>query len=203
MRNTVILSTISPLTGGVDEAGRGPLAGPVFAACVILHPNRHIDGLADSKTLSEKKRDALAITIKEKSAAWAIAWASVQEIDQLNILQASLLAMKRAVKNLPFMPDIVLVDGNQKPRLTCNVQTIIRGDSLVPAISAASILAKTARDAEMHRMHQCFPHYGFDQHKGYPTKQHLAALQLHGACTIHRHSFAPVKALLHTLQFSI
>ncbi|WP_345789857.1 ribonuclease HII [Nitrosomonas sp. JL21] len=194
---------ISPLTGGVDEAGRGPLAGPVFAACVILNPDLDIDGLADSKTLSEKKRTALAIAIKKNAAAWSVAHASVQEIDQLNILQASLLAMKRAVENLPYLPDIVLVDGNQKPALTCKVQTIIRGDSLVPSISAASILAKTARDAEMQRMHQCFPQYGFDQHKGYPTKQHLAALQLHGACTIHRQSFAPVKALQDISTYSV
>lgn len=194
---------ISPLTGGVDEAGRGPLAGPVFAACVILNPDLDIDGLADSKTLSEKKRAALAIAIKKNAAAWSVAHASVQEIDQLNILQASLLAMKRAVENLPYLPDIVLVDGNQKPALACKVQTIIRGDSLVPSISAASILAKTARDAEMQRMHQCFPQYGFDQHKGYPTKQHLAALQLHGACTIHRQSFAPVKALQDISTYSV
>jgi len=194
---------ISPLTGGVDEAGRGPLAGPVFAACVILNPDLDIDGLADSKTLSEKKRAALTIAIKKNAAAWSVAHASVQEIDQLNILQASLLAMKRAVENLPYLPDIVLVDGNQKPALTCKVQTIIRGDSLVPSISAASILAKTARDAEMQRMHQCFPQYGFDQHKGYPTKQHLAALQLHGACTIHRQSFAPVKALQDISTYSV
>lgn len=195
-------STLSSLTGGVDEAGRGPLAGPVFAACVILNPDCTIDGLADSKILSEKKRDALAIAIKKNATAWAIGIASVQEIDQINILQASLLAMKRAVENLPFMPDIVLVDGNQKPRLSCTVQAIIRGDSLIPAISAASILAKTARDAEMQRMHQCFPHYGFDQHKGYPTKQHLAALQRYGACTIHRQSFAPVKAMLGSVDIS-
>ncbi len=195
------VSATSPLTGGVDEAGRGPLAGPVFAACVVLNPDFRIDGLADSKALSEKKRDALAIAIKKNAAAWSIAFASVQEIDQFNILQASLLAMKRAVESLPFMPDIVLVDGNQKPRLECKVHTIIRGDSLIPAISAASILAKTARDAEMQRMHQCFPRYGFDQHKGYPTKQHLAALQKHGACEIHRQSFAPLKALLNFTQW--
>lgn len=197
------ISTLSLLTGGVDEAGRGPLAGPVFAACVVLNPDRPIDGLADSKTLSEKKRDALAIAIKENAAAWAIGIASVQEIDQINILQASILAMKRAVENLPFMPDIVLVDGNQKPTLTCKVRTIIRGDSLIPAISAASILAKTARDAEMQRMHQYFPRYGFDQHKGYPTPKHLAALQQHGVSAIHRQSFAPVKALLNMSNYSL
>ena len=180
---------------GVDEAGRGPLAGPVYAACVVLNGAYQITGLADSKALSEKKREALAITIKKYAKAWAIASASVQEIDQLNILQASLLAMKRAVESLPFIPDMVLVDGNQSPRLECSVRTIIRGDSLIPEISAASILAKTARDKEMHRLHECFPLYGFDQHKGYPTKKHLAALQMHGACEIHRQSFAPVTAL--------
>ena len=197
------ISTLSLLTGGVDEAGRGPLAGPVFAACVVLNPDRPIDGLADSKTLSEKKRDALAIAIKKNAAAWAIGIASVQEIDQINILQASLLAMKRAVESLPCRPDIVLVDGNQKPHLTCKVRTIIRGDSLIPAISAASILAKTARDAEMQRMHQYFPRYGFDQHKGYPTPKHLAALQQHGVSAIHRQSFAPVKALLNMSNYSL
>lgn len=197
------ISTLSLLTGGVDEAGRGPLAGPVFAACVVLNPDRPIDGLADSKTLSEKKRDALTIAIKENAAAWAIGIASVQEIDQINILQASLLAMKRAVENLPFMPDIVLIDGNQKPALTSKVQTIVRGDSLIPAISAASILAKTARDAEMHKMHQYFPRYGFDQHKGYPTPKHLAALQQYGVSAIHRQSFAPVKALLNMSNYSL
>ncbi|MDO8893859.1 ribonuclease HII [Nitrosomonas sp.] len=183
---------------GVDEAGRGPLAGPVYAACVVLNAAHKIAGLADSKELSEKKREVLAIAIKKYAKAWAIASASVQEIDQLNILQASLLAMKRAVESLPFVPDLVLVDGNQSPRLKCSVRTIIRGDSLIPEISAASILAKTARDKEMQRLHECFPLYGFDQHKGYPTKKHLAALQDHGACEIHRKSFAPV----HALKFS-
>jgi len=200
--NEINVSTLSSLTGGVDEAGRGPLAGPVFAACVVLNPSRPIDGLADSKVLSEKKRDTLAIAIKKNATAWAIGIASVQEIDQINILQASLLAMKRAVENLPFMPDIVLIDGNQKPALTCKVRTIIRGDSLIPAISAASILAKTARDAEMRKMHQYFPCYGFDQHKGYPTPQHLAALQEYGVSEIHRQSFAPVKALLDISKYS-
>ncbi|AEJ03202.1 ribonuclease HII/HIII [Nitrosomonas sp. Is79A3] len=180
---------------GVDEAGRGPLAGPVYAACVVLDVDHKIAGLADSKELSEKKREVLAIAIKKYAKAWAIASASVQEIDQLNILQASLLAMKRAVESLPFVPDMALVDGNQSPQLKCSVRTIIRGDSLIPEISAASILAKTARDKEMLRLHQCFPLYGFDQHKGYPTIKHLAALQMHGACEIHRQSFAPVHAL--------
>lgn len=171
------------------------MAGPVYAACVVLNAGYQIEGLADSKTLSEKKRNALAVTIKKYAKAWAIAFASVQEIDQFNILQASLLAMKRAVESLPFIPDLVLVDGNQSPRLKCTVRTIIRGDSLIPEISAASILAKTARDAEMQRLHQYFPQYGFDQHKGYPTELHLAALQQHGACAIHRQSFAPIRAL--------
>ncbi|SFD99141.1 RNase HII [Nitrosomonas sp. Nm166] len=183
------------LTCGVDEAGRGPLAGPVYAACVVLNADYKIDGLADSKVLSEKRRNELAMTIKKYAKVWAIASASVQEIDQLNILQASLLAMKRAVESLPLIPDIVLIDGNQSPHLKCSVRTIIRGDSLIPEISAASILAKTARDAEMQRWHQCFPQYGFDQHKGYATPQHLTALQTHGACEIHRQSFAPVRAL--------
>ncbi|MEK7792810.1 MAG: ribonuclease HII [Pseudomonadota bacterium] len=181
---------------GVDEAGRGPLAGPVFAACVVLGAACRIEGLADSKKLSEKKRDSLAIAIKKYARAWAIASASVAEIDQLNILQASLLAMKRSVESLPFKPDIALVDGNQCPQLSCVVQTIVRGDSLIPEISAASILAKTARDAEMLRLHQHFPLYGFDQHKGYPTKRHITALQQYGVTSIHRQSFAPVKAIV-------
>ncbi len=159
---------------------------------MVLNDAYAIEGLADSKKLSEKKRDALAITIKKHARAWSIACASVEEIDRLNILQASLLAMKRAVESLPFTPDIALIDGNQSPHLECPVRTVIRGDSLIPAISAASILAKTARDAEMKKLHQCFPLYGFNKHKGYPTQAHLAALQQHGACAIHRQSFAPV-----------
>ena len=171
------------------------MAGPVYAACVVLNADYKIDGLADSKVLSEKKRNALAITIKQYAKAWTIASASVQEIDQLNILQASLLAMKRAVESLPFIPDLALIDGNHSPLLKCSVHTIVRGDSLIPEISAASILAKTARDAEMQRLHQHFPLYGFDQHKGYPTKKHLAALQKYGVSEIHRQSFAPVRTL--------
>lgn len=185
---------------GIDEAGRGPLAGPVYAACVVLNPENPIDGLADSKQLSEKKRDALALAIKQQAIAWAIASATVDEIDRLNILQASLLAMQRAVAQLPLLPDLALVDGNQSPRLKCPVRTIINGDNLVAEISAASILAKTARDTEMLRLHQCFPQYGFDQHKGYPTKKHLIALQTFGACEIHRKSFAPVKAVKSSYQ---
>ncbi|MDQ3187000.1 MAG: ribonuclease HII [Pseudomonadota bacterium] len=181
---------------GVDESGRGPLAGPVYAACVVLNPDYKIEGLADSKTLSEDKRNTLTTAIKTYSVAWAIAFASVKEIDQLNILQASLLAMKRAVESLSFIPDRVLVDGNQRPRLRVPVSTIVRGDSLIPEISAASIIAKTARDAEMVALHQRFPHYGFDRHKGYSTEQHIAALRVHGASIVHRRSFAPVRELI-------
>ena len=181
---------------GVDEAGRGPLAGPVFAACVVLNPDYPIKGLADSKKLSEKTRTKLEMIIKTHSMAWAVASASVDEIDQLNILQASLLAMKRAVESLTFTPDQVLVDGNHRPHLNFPVRAIIRGDSLIPEISAASILAKTARDAEMMRLHQDFPQYGFDRHKGYPTAAHIIALQEHGISSEHRRSFAPVKKLI-------
>ncbi len=181
---------------GVDEAGRGPLAGPVFAACVVLNPVHKIEGLSDSKKLSEKKRNVLTHIIKTNSMAWAIAYASVEEIDQLNILQASLLAMKRAVESLPFTPDKVLVDGSHSPRLDLTVHAIVKGDSLVPEISAASILAKTARDAEMWALHKSFPNYGFDQHKGYPTKKHIVALQVHGISAVHRRSFSPVRKLI-------
>lgn len=185
---------------GVDESGRGPLAGPVFAACVILNPDHCIEGLADSKTLSEAKRNSLTVAIKAHSIAWAIGFASVKEIDRINILQASLLAMKRAVESLSLVPSRVLVDGNQKPRLRCPVTTIVRGDSLVPEISAASILAKTARDAEMVALHQRFPRYGFDQHKGYSTERHIAALRTHGISVVHRRSFAPVRELIGTCK---
>ena len=178
---------------GVDESGRGPLAGPVFAACVILDPASPIEGLADSKALTEEKRNSLTFAIKVYSVAWAIGFASVREIDRLNILRASLLAMKRAVGKLHVAPTRVLVDGNHSPRLKFPVTTIVRGDSLVPEISAASILAKTARDAEMMVLHRRFPHYGFDQHKGYSTEQHLTALKIHGASVVHRRSFAPVR----------
>ena len=184
---------------GVDEAGRGPLAGPVFAACVVLNPDYRIEGLADSKTLSEDQRNRLTLAIKTHSVAWAIASASVKEIDRINILQASLLAMKRAVESLSFIPDRVLVDGNHSPRLRFPVSTIVRGDSLVPEISAASILAKTARDAVMVALHQRFPHYGFDRHKGYSTERHIAALRVHGVSAAHRRSFAPVRELMANL----
>ena len=182
------------LIAGVDEAGRGPLAGRVVAAAVIL--DAPIAGLQDSKTLSEKKRLALSAVIKEKSLAWSVAHASVLEIDTLNILQASLLAMKRAVEALAIQPDQVLVDGNQLPKWSYPSQAIIKGDQCVAAISAASILAKTARDQQMYLLHEQYPDYGFNQHKGYPTKAHLSCLKALGPTPFHRKSFKPVKALL-------
>lgn len=178
---------------GVDEAGRGPLAGPVYAAAVILDPDRPIDGLADSKQLSAARRDELARQIRERALAWAIASATVAEIDRINILRAALLAMRRAVAALPVPPTLARVDGNQPPRLGCRVETVIGGDALDPAISAASILAKTARDELMLRMHRRFPGYGFDRHKGYATEDHMLALSRLGPCPEHRTSFAPVR----------
>lgn len=181
------------IMAGVDEAGRGPLAGAVYAAAVILDDGRPIDGLADSKVLTAERRDELAHCIRERALAWNVARASVQEIDRLNILRATLLAMQRAVKGLKIKPGLALVDGNQAPRLPCGVKTVIKGDALVPAISAASILAKTARDADLVRLHGLYPHYGFDQHKGYGTVLHLERLRQHGPCPEHRRSFAPIK----------
>jgi ribonuclease HII len=180
------------LVAGVDEAGRGPLAGPVVAAAVILDPENPIAGLADSKKLTEKQRENLFVLIQERALAWAIASADVAEIDELNILQASLLAMKRAVEALHLVPTLALVDGNCAPKLICPVTTIIKGDQTEPAISAASILAKVARDREMVMLDQQFPQYGFAKHKGYPTKDHIAALELYGITVIHRLSYAPV-----------
>ena len=180
---------------GVDEAGRGPLAGPVFAAAVILDGTRPIDGLADSKALSEKKRQRLAEQIKENALAWAISRAEVEEIDRINILQASLLAMGRAVEALSLRPAEALIDGLHCPALTMPCRAIVRGDSSVAEIAAASILAKTARDADMLLLHQRFPAYGFDRHKGYPTAAHMNALRLHGATPVHRMSFAPVRLI--------
>lgn len=182
------------LTAGVDEAGRGPLAGEVYAAAVILDPARPIDGLADSKVLTAVRREELALQIKEYALAWCIASATVAEIDSLNILRATMLAMQRAVQGLATMPQLALVDGNQAPKLGCTVQTVIKGDALVPAISAASILAKTARDADLVRLHGLYPQYAFDQHKGYGTALHLERLREHGPCAEHRRSFAPIKA---------
>lgn len=178
---------------GVDEAGRGPLAGAVFAAAVILDRERPIHGLADSKKLSEKKRGQLAAEIREHALAWFIASAEVEEIDCINILQASLLAMRRAVEGLTIIPSEALIDGLYCPKLSIPSRAIVRGDSSVAEISAASILAKTARDADMLRLHQEYPQYGFDRHKGYPTAMHLEALRCHGVSEIHRKSFAPVR----------
>jgi len=181
---------------GVDEAGRGPLAGPVYAAAVILHPARTIKGLADSKALTAQQRERLSEEIRTNALAWAVALATVEEIDRLNILQASLLAMRRAVAALSIYPAKALVDGNRDPQLECLTETIVKGDVTIPAISAASILAKVGRDAEMLRLHALHPVYGLDRHKGYPTAQHLAAIRQYGVCEIHRRSFAPVRRML-------
>lgn len=180
------------LTAGVDEAGRGPLAGPVVAAAVILDELNPIHGLNDSKKLSAKRREALFDEIRARALCFAIAEASVQEIDEINILQATLLAMKRAVDALRLPPKLVLVDGNRLPILSIRSEAIVQGDALVPAISAASILAKVHRDRLCEAMHQRYPVYGFDQHKGYGTAQHMAALQAHGPADCHRMTFAPV-----------
>lgn len=182
------------LTCGVDEAGRGPLAGAVFAAAVILDPLRPIEGLADSKMLSEKRRVALADAIVARALHWAVATASVEEIDRINILQASLLAMRRAVEGLGVMPGEMLVDGLHLPKMNLRGRAIVEGDRLVAEISAASILAKTARDRDMCEWDRRFPQYGFAQHKGYGTRAHMAALHRFGPCPIHRLSFAPVRA---------
>jgi ribonuclease HII len=188
---------------GVDEAGRGPLAGPVYAAAVILDRAHPIAGLADSKQLSETQRSALAIEIKSYASAWAIAYASAEEIDRHNILRASLLAMRRAVLALRFVPQLVVVDGTHCPVVDMTVAAIVKGDSKVAAISAASILAKTGRDAEMFALHEKFPEYGFADHKGYPTPQHLLALNRHGPCVEHRRSFAPVRTLINSVQYRL
>lgn len=193
------MKQIAPVIAGVDEAGRGPLAGPVYAACVVLDPHRPIAGLRDSKKLAPGRRAALAETIRRSAAAWALGRAEVEEIDRLNILQASLLAMARAVAALGLRPDRVLVDGRDCPALEVAVEAIIRGDDRVPEIAAASILAKTARDEEMQRLDALYPLYGFGRHKGYPTPAHLAALGRHGVSPVHRRSFAPVRALLGAL----
>ena len=181
---------------GVDEAGRGPLAGPVYAAAVILDPARRIPGVADSKILRPAKREALAALIKERAIAWSVAFASVEEIDRLNIFHASMLAMRRAVEGLAVRPDEAWVDGNHCPDLSCRTKAIVDGDALHRPISAASILAKTARDAEMTALHERYPDYRFDRHKGYATVEHLAALARVGPCEIHRRSFHPVDEML-------
>ena len=181
------------LVAGVDEAGVGPLAGPVIAAAVILRRCCPIDGVDDSKKLSPRRRETLADQIRQKAVAWAIGRAEVEEIDTLNILQATLLAMTRAVQGLVPAPTLVLVDGLHCPRTVCSVRAIVGGDALVAEISAASILAKVARDAEMLNWHAQYPEYSFHAHKGYPTPAHLLALRVHGPCPIHRRSFGPVR----------
>ncbi|MFW5431299.1 MAG: ribonuclease HII [Methylophilaceae bacterium] len=195
---------MSQLICGVDEAGRGPLAGAVYAAAVILNPAHTIEGLADSKKITEKKRDALAIEIKQHAFAWAIACSSVEEIDEINILQASLLAMKRAIEAMQIQfadvlgtqAILVQVDGNQCPKINFPCEAIVKGDSKVQAISAASILAKTARDANLYELGKQYPMYGFAQHKGYPTKVHMVLLKQYGVSPVHRRSYAPVRKLL-------
>jgi ribonuclease HII len=195
MEDLFTISYTGTLLAGVDEVGRGPLAGDVVAAAVILDRKRPIKGLADSKTLSEKKREQLYVQIQERALAWSVARASVGEIDQLNILQASLLAMKRAVESLLMQPEHVLVDGNRLPRWRYLSEAVVQGDGRVPAIAAASILAKVTRDREMVALDAHYPGYGFAEHKGYPTPRHLTALQSLGVTPIHRRSFAPVKKL--------
>ncbi len=187
------------LVCGVDEAGRGPLAGPVVAAAVILDPARPIAGLNVSKKLSAKKRMALAGLIRERALAWAVAEASVEEIDQLNILHASMLAMQRAVAALQVTPERALIDGNRCPSLAMPAEAVVQGDAKVAAIAAASILAKTVRDEGMLGLHAQYPHYGFDRHMGYPTAAHCAALAAHGVSPVHRRSFAPVARQLSLL----
>jgi ribonuclease HII len=180
------------LVCGVDEAGRGPLAGPVYAAAVILNPERRVNGLADSKVLPHERRELLAKRIKERAVAWSVAWASVEEIDRLNIFRAAMLAMRRAVETLPVAPQEAWIDGQHCPGLPCPARAFVDGDAKHRMISAASILAKTERDAEMARLHERFPQYGFDRHKGYSTPEHLDRLGRLGPCEIHRKSFYPV-----------
>lgn len=197
MARQAVMLEVGPLgLCGVDEAGRGPLAGPVTAAAVMLDPARPIAGLRDSKKLSAAARERLADEIRDRAAAWCVAEASVEEIDALNILQATLLAMQRAVAGLGRAPDEVLVDGNRCPQWAWRSRAVVKGDDQVAAIAAASILAKTARDAFMIRLHEAYPEYGFAQHMGYGTAAHLDALKAHGACPQHRRSFAPVKLVL-------
>lgn len=184
------------LIAGVDEVGRGPLCGPVVTAAVILDPARPIEGLKDSKKLSEKKREALAVQIREQALAWCVARADVEEIDRLNILHATMLAMQRAVEGLQVQPQLALIDGNRCPQLSVPCQAVIKGDDQVPAIAAASILAKVARDHEMLELDLQYPGYGIASHKGYPTKQHLEVLARLGATPVHRRSFKPVQQAL-------
>lgn len=187
--------TGTKLVAGVDEVGRGPLAGPVVAAAVILDPARPIEGLADSKKLSEKRREALAILIRERALAWALGRAEVEEIDRLNILQASLLAMQRAVTALQPQAEFALIDGNRCPTLPCPAEAVIKGDERVQVISAASVIAKVARDREMVALDEQYPGYGLARHKGYPTKAHIESLRRLGITNIHRRTFGPVRKI--------
>ncbi|MBS7325954.1 MAG: ribonuclease HII [Thiopseudomonas sp.] len=196
MQNDLFEWPASGLVAGVDEVGRGPLCGPVITAAVILDPARPIAGLQDSKKLTEKKREALAELIREQALAWCVARADVEEIDRLNILHATLLAMRRAVEGLSIQPELALIDGNRCPQLRVPCQAVIKGDDQVQAIAAASILAKVARDREMLELDRQYPGYGMAGHKGYPTPQHLRALQQLGASPIHRRSFKPVQLAL-------
>lgn len=192
-----------PTHAGVDEAGRGPLIGSVFAAAVILPKHFELNGLNDSKKLSEKKRNQLAIAIKQQATAWSIAWATSEEILAYNILQATMLAMKRAIEQLSVVPEKVWIDGNRlPPHLSTPAEAVIKGDSKIAQIAAASILAKTARDAEMYQLAKRYPQYGFEKHKGYPTPAHLAALKQYGILPEHRRGFAPIKHILTQHQSS-
>jgi ribonuclease HII len=196
LKSAALFDYTGEIICGVDEAGRGPLAGPVFAAAVILDPSKPIAGLRDSKKLSALRRDQLAQLIQRDALAWSIAQCSAAEIDALNILQATMLAMRRAIEGLAVVPTLALIDGNRCPVSAVRTEAIVKGDDKILEISAASILAKTARDALLHEMHRRYPQYGFDQHKGYPTALHLARLREHGVTPEHRRSYATVRALL-------
>lgn len=190
---------VATLVAGVDEAGRGPLAGPVVVAAVILDPLQTIDGLDDSKRLDERRREALFPLIRQRALAWSVIEIPAAEIDRINILQATLLGMRQAVEQLSVSPGLVLIDGNRLPPLPCAARAIVGGDGLEPAISAASILAKVTRDRIMREWHHRYPQYGFDRHKGYGTPEHLRSLSRFGPCEIHRRSFAPVREALQVL----
>ncbi len=192
----VLIAQSGDLIAGVDEAGRGPLAGPVVAAAVILDPDNPIEGLRDSKKLSEEVRERLAVEIKAKALCWSVAHATVEEIDEINILQATMLAMKRAIEGLTVTPGLVLVDGNRLPPVKLPMDAIVKGDDLIPAISAASIIAKTTRDGWLREIDKTYPEYGFAQHKGYGVKSHVAAIEKYGILPVHRKSFSPICDML-------
>jgi ribonuclease HII len=196
MQTSFDFSSDSRLIAGVDEVGRGPLAGPVVTAAVILDPGKPIEGLADSKAMSEKKRERLFDEIREKALAWAVGRCEVEEIDELNILQATMVAMQRAVAGLATRPEHALIDGNRCPKLPCTAEAVVKGDSKVAAISAASIIAKVTRDREMVELDKQYPGYGLAGHKGYPTKSHIEALHTLGVTPIHRSTFGPVRRIL-------